>query len=151
MLLPLLECHYDNAITITGLLLWQCHYNYWAVTTTMPLQLLDCYYGNDLKITGMLLCHLVEPRRFYVKYSGSYITSNVHHVETHCHYVRLHVKGLSLLPDFSQTSIVSTNLSETHKTNFHENPSIGNGVASCGRTDRQRNMPSLTAGFRSCA
>jgi len=74
----------------------------------MSLKLLECYYATLWNFVDFV----------YVNYSGSYLTSNVHHVETHCHYVRLHVKGLSFLPDFNQTSFVSTNLSETHKHKF---------------------------------
>jgi hypothetical protein len=142
MSLQLLGCYYDNIITITVLLLRQCHYNYWAVTTTMSLQLLGCYYDNVIAITGLLLrqcpynywavtttmplqllgCYYDTLWNFvdfvYVKYSGSYLTPNVHHIDTQCHYVRLHVKELLFLPDFHQTSSVSTNFSGAHKHKF---------------------------------
>ena len=74
----------------------------------MSLKLMECYYATLWNFVDFV----------YVKYSDFVLTSNVHHVETHCHYVRLHVKELLFLPDFNQTSTVSTNVGETHKHKF---------------------------------
>ena len=53
-------------------------------------------------------------------------------------YIGLHAKYPLFLPDFNENLILSTDFRITLSIKFHENPSSGNQVVPCGRTDIDR-------------
>jgi hypothetical protein len=51
-------------------------------------------------------------------------------------YAGPHVKCVLLLLDFNETWILSTDFRKLLVQKFHENPSRGSQIVSCGRADR---------------
>jgi hypothetical protein len=54
-------------------------------------------------------------------------------------YIGLHVKYPLFFSDFNETWSCSTHFRKISKLKFHENPSSGSRIISCGQTDRQTN------------
>jgi len=53
-------------------------------------------------------------------------------------YIGFHVKYPLFLSDFNETWIFTTDIRK--KIKFHENPSGGNLIVTCGQTDGQTDM-----------
>ena len=64
-------------------------------------------------------------------------------------FIGLHVKYRLLLSEFNKTLQIFKKICSN--VNFHENRPSGNGVVSCGRTDRQTDVAKLVAAFRNFA
>jgi len=62
--------------------------------------------------------------------------------------IGLHVNYPLFLSDFNKTWIFSTIFEKYSDTKFHEYPSSGSRVVSCGRTDRQTDMTKVIVAFR---
>ena len=63
-------------------------------------------------------------------------------------YIDIHVKRPLFLSNFKETRIISTHFRRMLNIKFHENPSSGNGVVPCGRTEEQTDNTKLSVASR---